>query len=695
MLVGPCCRADETAGAIAEGPLAWARLPGAWARALAACIVVLCAVCSVAPAAHAAEPLGEVTPPLLLPSNAQLKHTWAVVQALLDKEDWNEALVQIDRLYEVQLDHGVRNLIAPGLAVVRAARRASDGGDVELARRLAKAAQRIAPDLPEARFQLARILFSADKMALGPVVSELSGGLTRLPAYLPDRMQLTANGIGTGLLAFLVAAFVFAVALVARYLKLVAHDLMHVFPKGVSVVQATFFTLLLLVFPFAFGVGIVYLVIYWIFAVWLYMRLGERIAAALVLIAIGAMPLASTHAMRAAAYFGSPAASAWRCIDGLCGGRDLERLQTVAAAQDAPADSHLALLALGTWQRRAAALDPKEAGAARSTYERALELRAEDPVALTALGNLSIIQAVDICKRSGETAAEEKFQEADVLYEHAIAADAGYLPALYNRSVLKRRGGEGDAADELYRRAQAVDEDTLYQFEKEISRSVPVDRCPTAFNGNRHLIDPSPRYDEIARATLSAPLPDHRPLFVPFGNLLVGRVGHSALPAAAAAALIVALALLIAGRAVRRSRFCGHCGKVACSRCRSELADLDICDACLYFRIKGSFVDPKDLWFRERRIQANETLRRRLMRGLTFLLPGAGHLYRGRTFRGLVLLVLFVASVLGAVTSGGILPDPVPLAPAWAWLMPVVLGTMASVLYVIALIDIYSIRATR
>lgn len=658
------------------------------------CAALLCVVTVVAARPAAAQQAEPTSPPLLQPSHAQLKHSWAVVQALLDKEDWSEALVQIDRLYEVQLDHGARNLFGPGLAIVRAAIRAADGGDVEAARRLAKAAQRLAPDLPAARYQLARIQFDADRLALGPVVSELSSGLTRLVTFLPDRMRFEANAIGTGLFAFLLAAFVFAVALVARYLRLAAHDLMHVFPKGVSVVQATFFTALLLVFPFAFGVGIVYLVIYWIFAVWLYMRVGERVAAALVLVAIGAMPWASHRAVRAAGFSGSTAESSWRCVEGLCGPLDEARLEA-AAQQEGGRDTHMALLALGTTQRRAAALEPQSAGDAHVTYERALALEPKDPVALTGLGNLAVIQAVEICKRSGQNAAEEKYQEADAYYQRALEADAAYQPALYNRSVLLRSAGDGDAADDLYRRAQAVDEDALYQFEKEVSRTVPVDRCPTAFNGNRHLIDPAPDREGYVAATLEAPLPEETPLFVPYANLLVGRIGHGAQSAAAAGALIAGLLLLVAGRALRRSHYCGHCGKVACSRCRSELADLDICDACLYFRIKGSFVDPKDLWFRERRIQANETLRRRLMRGLTFVLPGAGHLYRGRTFRGLVLLVLFVASVLGAAGGGAIMPDPTPIEPAWAWLRPTLLSAAAAVLYVIALVDIYSIRAAR
>lgn len=660
--------------------------PLARRAALALCLATLL----LAAPLRAGEP-DVLGPPLAQPGYEQLRNSWAIVQALLDKEDWGEALVQVDRLYEVQLDHGVRNLFGPGLTIVRASDRASAAGTYEQAVRLGKAAQRVAPDLPEARFHLARVHFDNDKLALGPVVSELTGGLVRVASFLPDRMQVEANGIGALLLALIVVVVIFALSQVARYFRLMAHDLAHLLPKGVSTLQGLVFTGLLLVVPFAFGVGLVFLAAIWILAAWIYMRPGERVAALLLLAAVAAMPWASDRALRAAAWYGSVEDASYRCLYGLCGPVDVERLQRAAEGDD----GLLALLTLGTHARRVAALEPSRVEAARGPLERVAAQAEGDPIAHTSLGNLAVIQAVDICKRSGEVAADERFKEADAAYERAIAADAGYQGALYNRSVLLRRAGEAERADALYRKAQAAGEDALYTFEKEVSRSVPVDRCPTTFNANRHLIDPIPSVESIAAATFAAPLGAGRPLFAPFAGLVVGGVGQRALPPMAGGVAVVGLSLLLLGRAIRRSRFCGHCGRVACARCRSELADLDICDACLYFRIKGSFVDPKDLWFRERRIQGNETLRQRLMRLLTFLLPGAGHIYRGRTFRGLLYLVPFVVCVAGIVVAGAPVPDPVPLERAWPWLLPGALGVFAVFLYVVALVDIYSVKARR
>lgn len=650
--------------------------------------------------AHAAAEEGEVdvsTTPLLLPGYSQIRHSWAIVQALLDKEDYGEALVQLERLYEVQLDHGAPNLFSAGVAIVRAALAAEESGDKEIAVRLAKAAQRIAPDLPVARFALARVYFDRDKLSVGPIFGEATGGLSRMWAFLPERMQTTANALAVVGLAFLAAAFLFGLFVFARYFRLIAHDLMHIFPKGVSELQSLFFTVLLLLFPVVFGVGLVYLLLFWLFAFWIYMKLRERAIAILVLLGVGAAPWVSQKAVSAVEYFGSVDDAIYSCSYGLCGPVELSRLEEAAGAptavkEDARPD---VLNALGTYHRRLASLDLAQILPADQYLSAALERRATDPAVLTGLGNLRVVSAVQACRVSGESVADPLFAEADGFYDRALASNSDYLPALYNRSILLRRSNQGDEAARLYQRAQTLDADEIYHFEKEVSRSAAVDRCPTAFNVNRQLMDPLLPVNAIAANRDRYEGASIHAFFVPYGGLMVGRIGHRALTVFAIVTLLAMVVISLLRRAIQQSRYCTHCGRVACAKCRHELADLDICDACLYFRIKGSFVDPKDLWFRERRIQVNESIRRKVMRGITFLLPGCGHLYRGLTIRGFVYVLSFSFCMAAMVGSKGLLRDPVPVAALFPWLPYAVCGGVALILYVVALLDIYSVRNVR
>jgi hypothetical protein len=45
--------------------------------------------------------------------------------------------------------------------------------------------------------------------------------------------------------------------------------------------------------------------------------------------------------------------------------------------------------------------------------------------------------------------------------------------------------------------------------------------------------------------------------------------------------------------------------------------------------------------------------------------------------------------------SRGIIADPTPLEAAWPWLPLAAYGSVAALVYVIALVDIYSIRSSR
>jgi len=115
----------------------------------------------------------------------------------------------------------------------------------------------------------------------------------------------------------------------------------------------------------------------------------------------------------------------------------------------------------------------------------------------------------------------------------------------------------------------------------------------------------------------------------------------------------------------------------------------------VYYKIRSSYVDPKETWLREKRIENSIRFRRKLEVFLTFLLPGTGHMLRGRAIRGMLFMW-----VLGTALGGVFLfkfVSGLAATPHTVMALGSVVGTafwsvVAFVVYFLALVDIYSRR---
>ena len=126
-----------------------------------------------------------------------------------------------------------------------------------------------------------------------------------------------------------------------------------------------------------------------------------------------------------------------------------------------------------------------------------------------------------------------------------------------------------------------------------------------------------------------------------------------------------------------------------------SLAGTGQCNQCVYYKIRSSYVDPKETWLREKRIENGVRMRRKTEAFLTFVFPGSGHILRGRPVRGVIFMW-----VLGSAVAGIFLFSHLS-AMAAAPMTPLAVGSIvatglwsvvAFVVYFLALIDIYSWR---
>jgi len=98
-----------------------------------------------------------------------------------------------------------------------------------------------------------------------------------------------------------------------------------------------------------------------------------------------------------------------------------------------------------------------------------------------------------------------------------------------------------------------------------------------------------------------------------------------------------------------RARSCIRCGRPFCYRCKSQREAQEYCGQCLHLYVLRDGLEPETKAKKLYEVERHESWSRRSRRLLAFLFPGAGHVLRGKTGLGLLLLGLWFALLISAV----------------------------------------------
>ena len=617
---------------------------------------------------------------------------WNSFVTFIDKDNFAEILVRVGRdLDRVRRDNGIPNLPDAATALVRAAQERAAGGDTTTAQHLLQAALGVAPDLPHPHYVMASLIWQEDRGKVFDALSHIFRGWAKEWQHLPSRMRLLGNQLTLGLLTYLIVLFLFALIQLRRHFANLAHDLSHLFPRGVSQFQAGLFTLLLLFVPLVASLGVLTLLAFWLVALWWYQSRQERaVSVALVLILL-LSPFLARLTASTVGFFNSPTATVYSCLSGPCSRPEVERLEQSCKSPDAP---RLACFAVGMVRAR-------QGGRTRGLLDEASiylasldnETGSFGHAAVTAYANVLQAKAIAHCsirRQLGGTGVDETYRrlasKALAAYDRAAELGPAAIP-YYNKSLMLRRLGKADEAEQSYRLAVDEDEAAVLALDQELKGDRAVSPCTESFNLNRTLGWASLPMGTLFSSSLSAQHVMEAEL--PFlHGVLVGNLSTVLLIGVGGGAVVLMLLLSLVRGLVRPSWRCSQCKQVGCVRCRRELAHLDICDSCLFIRVKGSFVDAKELWFRERRIQSEESTRRRVSRLLSLVLPGSGHLYRGDCVVGVILITLFTGSILNAVGGAGLAPSTVIVSHGAGVVGSIAWGLVAGIVYIVGLVSI-------
>jgi tetratricopeptide (TPR) repeat protein len=114
-------------------------------------------------------------------------------------------------------------------------------------------------------------------------------------------------------------------------------------------------------------------------------------------------------------------------------------------------------------------------------------------------------------------------------------------------------------------------------------------------------------------------------------------------------ALVSLIACVVAGFLSRRespARCCIRCGRAYCQRCKRGGQAQEYCSQCLHLFVIGDGLAPETKTRKLYEVDRYERWSRGSRRVVSLLLPGSGHLLRGRTALGCGLLVLWFAALV-------------------------------------------------
>jgi len=296
---------------------------------------------------------------------------------------------------------------------------------------------------------------------------------------------------------------------------------------------------------------------------------------------------------------------------------------------------------------------------------RLLELAAEsDPMAAMALAVAS--------RRAGNLA------ESDAQYQRLLQREPANYAGANNAANVKLELGQLDSAIDLYRRSLDMNDSAtvLFNLSQVQGQAFKLDdvgptlaaaqRLDSARVAELTLLQGS----DLTRFTVDFPLPRHmlweRILAARSGEsfatefrsvIAPGALGRSAWLSAGAFVSIAILSLVAASR-LKRSHWCGRCGRRMCPRCDPELGEEEDCESC-----NRLFQHPEttDRAMRTARVNALRFREQRLARVrliVSILLPGAAGALARRPWASFIGALSAAIAILAIFWRNGVTPDP-------------------------------------
>jgi tetratricopeptide (TPR) repeat protein len=197
---------------------------------------------------------------------------------------------ELEQLYQLRLDKGIRNVPVLSQLLSREARRAREQGNSDQAVELARYAIKFSPDLPQFYYDLAQTLWFQSPFQLHRIFPEIYDGQVAQFRHYPSSLKFFYNLFFIVSNAILMTFIVFTIVLMAKYLPLYFYDLRRNLTQNIKGLLLSSAKVLALLIPFFLRLDMLWAFMFWPIFLWGYVMKRERVILLIFLILLVYVP---------------------------------------------------------------------------------------------------------------------------------------------------------------------------------------------------------------------------------------------------------------------------------------------------------------------------------------------------------------------------------------------------------------------
>jgi tetratricopeptide (TPR) repeat protein len=567
---------------------------------------------------------------------------------------------ELDQLYQVKLDKGIRNVPILSSLLIRQSEQARGKGDVDQAVQMALYAITFSPDLPQPYFELARALWHQNFFQLHQILPEVLKGVAVQFQYYPSSLKLLYNVFYILSNAILMSFIIFSIVVMVNHLPLYFYDIRKNVAQETSGLLINSLKIFVFFIPFFLRLDMLWALFFWSVLLWGYVTKRDKQFIFVFFIILVYFPFS----LRSFSSF----------LDGGSSDIILEMNQT----------NH------EDWGK-----------ATEEKLRNWLLTHPDDPEVLFSLGLAA--------KRQG------RYPEAEEFYRKAIQLDPKFSEAFSNLGNVYLAQKQTALAISSYQQATDLNPNQgAYYFNlhraysQESFLSGKVDRAlqraqqlaPELVRYYMTIDSPHPN-----RLVIDVVLTDQR-LWKRFVDQFIGKEGFlfrlfkawferipSRVPLLTP---ILFLGFLIGmARYCRAKRFLTRCPMCGSPTYRFYLGTSDqefICFNCYRIFIQKEKLHPKIVEKKSFQVRQFQKQDHSISGLLSFFFIGFGYLWREQVLRGLIFLFIFFIFVLRFVYWNGVIPSSLPQLSftVWKWIF---WGGLFAIFYILSIRRLYRLKS--
>ena len=567
---------------------------------------------------------------------------------------------ELDQLYQVKLDKGIRNVPILSFLLMRESSRARRKGDTEQAIRMATDSIKFSPDLPQPYFELARALYHQNPFQLHKILREVLKGVMAQWEYYPSSLKLFYNVFYILSNAILMTFIIFGVVVMVKYLPLYFYDIRKNLTQEILRLLMNSLKIVIFFIPLFLRLDILWAIFFWSVLLWGYVTKREKQLILVFLIVLIYLP---SFLRSASSTLDGPASDVLLEMNQInhedWGKATEEKLRAWLVAHP---DDPEALFSLGLAEKRQGHYPEAE-----EFYQKAIEQNPKFSEAISNLGNVYLAQ-----KRTPLAIAS--YQQASDLNPDRGAYYYNLSRAYSQETFLSGK------IDRAFQRARQLDPDLVDYY-----TNIDIPNRPP--NLNRLVID-----EVLAPQTFWRRFTEQ---FVGKEGFLfrLFRAWFEKLPSRIPFLTpILFLAFLIGtARYCRAKRFLTRCPMCGSPTYRFYLGTSDqefICFNCYRIFIQKEKLHPKIVEKKSSQVRQFRKQNHLISTLTNFFLIGFGYLWREQTVKGLFFLFVFFIFILRFAYWNGAISSPYPQTSSlfWKWMF---WGGLFVIFYILSVRQLY------